>query len=147
MDIAAFAKSPTGRLVKTPQGYWAFVPAPLPRSLDLDGGLVALLSDADRALGMLAGIGATLPNPYLLISPFLSREAVLSSRIEGTQASLSDLFLFEAAQARASGSGDVREVANYVQAAHQGVARLAELPFGLRLVRAPHAPPLERGRG
>src|SRR3972149_10796373 len=104
MDLAALSKSPTGRLVKVPQGYWAFVPAPLPRSLDLDGSLVALLSDADRALGMLAGIGATLPNPYLLISPFLSREAVLSSRIEGTQASLSDLFLFEAAQARASGS-------------------------------------------
>ena len=147
MDIGAFASSPTGRLVKTAQGYWAFVPAPLPRSIDLDSRLVALLSDADRALGMLAGIGATLPNPYLLISPFLSREAVLSSRIEGTQASLSDLFLFEAAQERTPASRDVREVANYVSATHHGVARLAELPLGLRLVRELHARLLESVRG
>ena len=147
MDIAALADSPTGHLVRTPQEYWAFVPDPLPRSIDLDSGLVALLSDADRALGMLAGIGATLPNPYLLISPFLSREAVLSSRIEGTQASLSDLFLFEAAQERTPAPRDVREVANYVSAAHYGVARLAELPLGLRLVRELHARLLEGVRG
>lgn len=147
MDVAALADSPTGRLVKTPQGYWAFVPAPLPRSIDLDIQLVALLSDADRALGTLAGIGATLPNPYLLISPFLSREAVLSSRIEGTQASLSDLFLFEAAQERTPASREVREVANYVSAAHYGVARLAELPLGQRLVRELHARLLEGVRG
>ena len=147
MDIAAFLNSPTGQLVKTPQGYWAFVPGDLPRSVDLDGRLVALLSDADRALGMLAGIGATLPNPYLLISPFLSREAVLSSRIEGTQASLSDLFLFQAAQERAAAPRDVQEVANYVNAAHHGVARLADLPLGLRLVRELHGRLLEGVRG
>lgn len=147
MDVTALAESPTGRLVKAPQGYWAFVPDPLPRSIDLNSELVALLSDADRALGMLAGIGATLPNPYLLISPFLSREAVLSSRIEGTQASLSDLFLFEAAQERASVQGDVREVANYVNVTHYGVARLGELPLGLRLVRELHAGLLEGVRG
>ena len=147
VDIAALADSPTGRLVRTPEGYSAFVPDPLPRSIDLDGRLVAMLSDADRALGMLAGIGATLPNPYLLISPFLSREAVLSSRIEGTQASLSDLFLFEAAQEKAPAPRDVHEVANYVSAAHYGVARLAELPLGLRLVRELHARLLEGVRG
>ncbi len=147
MDIAALSDSPTGNLVKTPQGYWAFVPSPVPRSLDLDSGLVSLLSEADRALGMLAGIGSTLPNPYLLIAPFLSREAVLSSRIEGTQASLFDLFLFEAAQERRARAGDVREVANYVGAAHHGITRLAQLPLGLRLVRELHARLLQGVRG
>ena len=147
MGIGALAHSPTGRLVRTPQGYQAFVPAPLPRSVDLDTGLVYLLSEADRALGTLDGIGRTLPNPYLLISPFLSREAVVSSRIEGTQASLSDLFLFEASQEKAPTPTDVREVANYVKAANHGVARLDELPLGLRLVRELHATLLEGVRG
>src|SRR4030042_574575 len=112
MGIGALAHSPTGRLVRTPQGYQAFVPAPLPRSVDLDTGLVYLLSEADRALGTLDGIGRTLLNPYLLISPLLSREAVVSSRIEGTQASLSDLFLFEASQEKAPTPRDAREVPN-----------------------------------
>jgi len=147
VDVTALAESPTGRLVKAPQGYWAFAPAPLPRQVDLDNSLVYLLSEADRALGMLAGIGRTLPNPYLLISPFLSREAVVSSRIEGTQASLSDLFLFQAGQERSGAPADVREVANYVSATHYGVARLADLPLGLRLVRELHARLLERVRG
>jgi Fic family protein len=115
--------------------------------VDLDAGLVYLLSEADRALGTLDGIGRTLPNPYLLISPFLSREAVASSRIEGTQASLSDLFLFEASQEKALTPRDVREVANYVKAANHGVARLDELPLGLRLVRELHATLLEGVRG
>ena len=70
------------------EGRWAFVPVPLPPKLAYGPPLVAALSEADRALGELAGLGRTIPNPYLLTRPFLRREAVLSSRIEGTRASL-----------------------------------------------------------
>ncbi|MCS6910849.1 MAG: hypothetical protein NZM11_09845, partial [Anaerolineales bacterium] len=84
------------------------------------------MSDADRALGELAGLGRTLPNPHLLVHPFVRREAVLSSRIEGTQAGLADLYVFEAGQLHLPGlkpappETDVREVFNYVRALEYG---------------------------
>jgi len=87
-------KHPAGRLVQVGQGetaYWAFIPNPLPLGLPFEADLVRTLSEADRALGELAGLGRTLPNPQLLIAPFIRREAVLSSRIEGTQTDLTDL--------------------------------------------------------
>ena len=93
-------------------------------------------------LGALEGMGRTLPNPTLLVMPYARREAVLSSRIEGTQASLSDLFLFEAAKVKSENS-DVKEVANYVRAMNHGLKRLHELPLSLRLVREMHAKLLE----
>ncbi|MBM4155415.1 MAG: Fic family protein [Lentisphaerae bacterium] len=107
---------------------------------------VRALSAADRALSELAGVGRTLPNPHLLIRPFARKEAVLSSRIEGTQASLSDLFFFEAAQERKPGS-DVREVANYVTALEHGLSRLSDLPVCLRLVREVHGQLMAGVRG
>jgi len=99
--------------------------------------MVSQLSRTDRALGELSGIGRALPNPHLLILPFARREAVLSSRIEGTQASLSDLYAFEAAP-RAEETGDVREVFNYVRALEFGLSRLKDLPVSLRLTREIH---------
>src|SRR4030043_584374 len=98
MDIDLFENSPSGKLVRATGGYWAFVPNPLPPSLEWDTALVSHISRADLAVGTLSGLGETLPNPHLLIYPFIRREAVLSSRIEGTQSSLSDLLLFEATQ-------------------------------------------------
>ena len=83
-----FSSEAPGRLVSVGERRWAFVPGALPPKLDYGSRLVAALSEADRALGELAGLGRTLPNPYLLTRPFLRREAVLSSRIEGTQAPL-----------------------------------------------------------
>jgi len=81
------------------EGGYAFIPNPLPpENLTWDSDLIEILSSADRALGELAGIGRSLPNPHLLVRPFLRREAVLSSRIEGTQASLSDVLAYEAVQ-------------------------------------------------
>ena len=77
-----------GRKVRCPDGHTAFVPDPLPPALAWTPTLVGALSDADRAIGRLAGEGGRLPNPHLLIRPFVKREAVLSSRIEGTQATL-----------------------------------------------------------
>ncbi len=127
-----------GRLVKTPQGVWAFVPNSLPPEVRLSWSLVATLSAADRALAELAGVGGTLPNPHLLIGPFLRREAVLSSRIEGTQASLSDLFFFEAAPKQYPEPHDVREVVSYVNALEYGLKRIETLPISLRLIRELH---------
>lgn len=119
--------------------YAAFLPHPLPPTLDLAPSLITILSQADRALGRLAGIGQSLPNPHLLIGPFVRREAVLSSRIEGTRASLSDLLLFEAAPNVSPPVQDVREVSNYIRALDHGLARRASLPISLRLLREMHA--------
>jgi Fic family protein len=108
---------------------------------------VAVLSEADRALGELAGLGRSLLNPHLLIRPFIRREAVLSSRIEGTQASLSDLYAYEAVQQPLfEPTPDVREVYNYVQALEYGLERLRTLPLSLRLIREMHALLMERVR-
>lgn len=108
------------------------------------------LSAADRALGELAGAARRLPTPHLLIGPFIRREAVLSSRIEGTQASLSDLFYFEAAASAAPNyrpSSDVLEVANYVRATEYGLTRLRELPLSVRLLRELHGRLMDGVRG
>ena len=96
---------------------------------------------------MLAGVGETLPNPHLLIRPFLRREAVLSSKIEGTQTSISDLFLFEASGARRDRLGDAREVANYVHALEHGLSQLERLPLSVRLANEIHERLLEGVRG
>jgi Fic family protein len=145
MDIAQFQNSPSGRLVRAVDGYWAFVPNPLPPKLDWSDALVSLASRADLALGTLSGLGETLLNPHLLIYPFVRKEAVLSSRIEGTQSSLSDLLLFEATKAEKQ--RDVREVQNYVRAMEHGLKRLEELPLSLRLIRELHAILMEDVRG
>lgn len=146
MDPERFKDSPAGRLMRIGQGkatYWAFLPNPLPPSLELSRELVCTLSAADRALGELAGLGRSLANPHLLINPFIRREAVLSSRIEGTQASIADLYAYEAGQLplpglAETGAEDVREVANYVHALEYALGRLDTLPVSLRLLREVH---------
>lgn len=136
MDPAGFRAPEAGRVVTVPEGYAAFVPAPLPPKLTYDPELVLALSQADAALSELSGLGRQLPNPHLLIAPYLRIEAVLSSRIEGTRASLSDLLLEEmGATPPDSQQGDVREVRNYVLSLEYGLERLKELPLSLRLVR------------
>ena len=128
-----------GRKVRCAGGYTAFVPDPLPPTLEWTPGLVRALSDADRLIGRLAGEGGRLPNPHLLIRPFVRREAVLSSRIEGTQATLGELLAAEAGAAVDRSPADLREVANYVVALEYGVKRLKALPLSLRLTRELHA--------
>jgi Fic family protein len=145
MEIGLFQNSPSGRLIRASGEYWAFVPHPLPPKLEWDNSLVSLISRADLALGTLSGLGETLPNPHLLIYPFIRREAVLSSRIEGTQSSLSDLLLFEATKVEKQ--RDVREVQNYVRAIEYGLKRLDELPLSLQLIRELHGILMERVRG
>ncbi len=119
-------------------GYWSFIPPPPIRELALDPQISLALSDSDRRLGELAGAGEWLPNPHLLIRPFLRREAVLSSRIEGTQASVADLVLFEAGPGAPERSPDVREVLNYVRALELAFQPRRRLPLSLRLIRELH---------
>src|SRR5258708_25020500 len=102
------AKEAPGKLVRVQDGAWAFVPRPLPPLLNLNATLPVRMEEAARELGHLAGIARALANPHLLIRPFVSREAVLSSKIEGSQATLSDLFLLEAESRTAS--AEAREV-------------------------------------
>jgi Fic family protein len=133
-----FGAQKTGRLMRTLRGCWAFVPEPLPpKNLDL-GRLVQSIALANRRLGELSGVGRTLQNPYLLIRPFMRREAVASSRIEGTVTTLSQLLLFEVDEGATPPSSDAREVLNYVRALEHAVARLDQLPVSLRLIREMH---------
>ncbi len=131
-------RRPHGRKVRGTGGYWAYMPDPLPPPVVWSSDLAGALSAADRAIGRLAGEGRRLPNPHLLIRPFVRREAVLSSRIEGTQATLGELLAAEAGAAVERSSADLREVGNYVVALEYGVQRLAKLPVSLRLVRELH---------
>ncbi len=137
---------PSGRTIRT-QEYSALVPDPLPPKIEFGDRLVRALSDADRAIGRLAGEGGRLPNPHLLIRPFVRREAVLSSRIEGTQATLGELLAVEAGAAVDRSPEDLHEVANYVVALEHGIARLKKLPLSLRLVRELHEHLMQGVRG
>jgi cell filamentation protein, protein adenylyltransferase len=137
MNPEEFQDSKTGKLVPTLKGM-AFVPNPLPPPLIDLALLVPLVSRAERALGELSGIGRTLPNPYLLIRPFMRREAVASSKIEGTVTTLSQLLLFEVDEETNRAPGDAREVLNYVRALEYSLKRLDELPISARLIREAH---------
>ena len=138
LDPREFDHSSPGRCIKAPTGYWAFIPHPLPPDISYDTPLIRLLSEADRLLGELSGTGRLVANPYLLIAPYVRREAVSSSRIEGTQASLSDLFFFEAAERETPRTPDVGEVRNYVEAMEYGIERLRDLPISVRLIGEIH---------
>lgn len=149
MNKKDFSDTLSGRLFDTPQGYTAFVPNPLPPSIEFDMGLALALSKADAALSELSGLGGQLPNPHLLISPYVKREAVLSSRIEGTKASLSDLLIdeIEESSAKRTSTDDIKEVRNYVTALEYGIKLLDELPLSLRLIREIHAKLMQGVRG
>ncbi|WP_322754336.1 Fic family protein, partial [Frankia sp. Cas3] len=135
----SFAPEQSRYVVRAERDYLAFIPPPLPPALDFDRSLVGLLSEADRALGELAGAGRTLSNPRLLARALVRREAVLSSRIEGTQASVSDLVLFEADQPTHDDGNDVREVFNYVTAVEHALDPNRRLPLSVSLLREAHA--------
>ncbi|OQA24397.1 MAG: Adenosine monophosphate-protein transferase SoFic [Verrucomicrobia bacterium ADurb.Bin345] len=128
----------SGRLVRCSGGYRAFIPEPLPPKLHFTPSLLRSLSDADRFIGQLAAEGHRLPNPHLLMRPFLKREAVLSSRIEGTQATLGELLAADAGATVARSPDDLKEVGNYVAALEHGIKRLGSLPLSLRLVTEVH---------
>ncbi len=138
-----------GTYVQQPTGYRAFWPKPLPPDppVKMEPELWDLLSRADRALGRLDGSTETLPNPDLFVFMYVRKEAVLSSQIEGTQASLIDVLEFESQALEAGRPQDVKEVVNYVAAMNYGLERVRELPVSLRLIREIHAKLLADVRG
>ena len=149
INAAANKSGRAGRYEPQTTGYRAFVPAPLPPDppLDLSGPLRDLLSSADYALGRLDGAVLTLPNPDLFVFMYVRKEAVLSSQIEGTQSSLQNLLAAEARLADPDAPADVAEVVNYVHAMNHGLARLAELPVSVRLIREIHETLMQGVRG
>lgn len=141
---SGFARKQAG-----PEPYYCFIPAPLPPKppLEYDEKFQTLTERAGRALGRLNAVTAQLPNPELLLYTYIRKEAVLSSQIEGTQSSLSDLLLYENAEAPGVPEDDVREVSNYVSALEYGLKRLKTLPLSLRLIKEIHKILLQGGRG
>lgn len=138
----------SGRYVRQAAEYRAFEPAPLPPDppIKIDGEMARALSSADIALGRLDGITAILPNPDLFVAMYVRQEAVLSSQIEGTQASLTDVLQFEAGVEDSATLRDVREVVNYVRAMTYGLEQVV-LPLSLRLIREIHGHLLDGTRG
>jgi Fic family protein len=141
--------APAGHLVPVtdgPAGCFAFVPALIPRTLVLGNRTIGLLSHADNALGRLQGSASRLVNPYLIARPLLRREAILSSRMEGTRTTAAKLVSHEAQQVEAP-DAQTQEVANYITAMNHGLSLLDQLPLCLRLIRELHAKLLEGVRG
>ena len=138
MEAARYPASEFGRARRTGgrHSYVAYFPAPIPRSLGLPNATVRLLADAEGSLGQLAGVGRLLPNPELLIRPYLLREALSSTRIEGTQASLAEVL--EADATGGAPNADVEEVVNYMEAMRWGLGRLEGLPMSTRLFGEMH---------
>ena len=146
-DFESYFRS--GRYVRQPGGYSAFLPAPLPPDppIQINDELQVLLSQADRALGRLDGSIQTLPHPDLFVAMYVRKEAVLSSQIEGTQSSLQDVLAAEARIFSSDQPSDVNEVINYVRAMNHGLTRLQNLPVSVRLIREIHAELLTGVRG
>lgn len=145
-------KQRIGRLIKSSavagESYNAYIPEALPPEPPLDmEKLYPLLDSANTALGRLDGMSMVLPDPSLFLYMYVRKEAVLSSQIEGTQSSLSDLLLFETAKAPGAPVDDVTEVSSYVSAMNYGMERLKEFPLSLRLIREIHAVLMDNARG
>lgn len=151
MRAEDFRESASGRLVPTIGGAQAFVPDPIPKPLELDITTVRLLARAENSLGRLAGTTGREFNPYLVGSPLLHREAILSSRIEGTITTPEQLVLLQAENHRGerkrAADEDTEEVLNYMDAMRHGLTLLQELPVCLRLIREVHGVLLRGVRG
>lgn len=136
-----FEKSTSGKLIKVIRpnaDYLAFVPHPLPPSLHFNSELTKLLADATQKMGELAGIGHLIPNPHLFSGAAIRREAVLSSKIEGTETEIDQLYLFEMDPEGASEKSDAKEVFNYTRALRYSFERIKSLPLSLRLIKEVH---------
>lgn len=149
MDPSRFAKSAYGQAARRPGDKWAFWhyrPAPIPRDIDLSSSTVTAMTNADAALGRLSGLGYLVSEPATLTGPSLTREALASSRIEGTQASLSEVLQAELAS-ESENSDDVREVARYLAASREAFDLVETLPVTQRLILAAHRTLMSGVRG
>jgi len=140
MKKTDFTNNAPGKLIRTPQGYFAFVPASLPPDIAWSSKSLTALSRADRSIARLSEVGNAFPVPYVVVKPFIRKEAVFSSQIEGTRTSLQELFTYELGQLSFfKDPRDAREVHNYVKAMDYGLERLESLPLSIRLIREIHA--------
>jgi Fic family protein len=148
-SIIVVQMSRSGQYIEQLEGYKAFIPGPLPPVPEvlMDAEMWNLLSQADRALGRLDGATDALPNPDLFVFMYVRKEAVLSSQIEGTQASLMDVLEFESQALTPENPQDVEEVVNYIAAINHGLERLKTLPTSLRLIREIHQELMKGVRG
>lgn len=147
MDESHYADSLFGRPAEVgrPHGYIAYLPNPLPRALEISPESTRLLGEAEAALGRLSGVGRLLPDPDLLVVPYLRREALSSARIEGTQATLLEVLAAEVSDEVLN--PDLEEVVNYIIAMRTGLDRLESLPLSNRLIREIHEILLQGVRG
>lgn len=149
LEQSAFTK-PFGKMVRNKDGHLTFIPKSLPPQINYDESLTSLISEASIQLGNLSGIGKLMPNPHLLIKPYLRREAVLSSKIEGTQASIMDVFRFEAGgiQEKESEAKRTTEVVNYVYALEECLNAVRNgAPIDLQMIRNAHKRLMQDVRG
>ncbi len=142
-----FKKSPSGKVIKAGTGYDAFIPNPLPPNITLTPVLIKALSNADFLLGKLAREGARLSDPHLLIRPFITKEAVFSSKIEGTQATIGEVLANDAGVSVDRDVEDIKEVKNYIVALEYAIERLQTLPLSLRFIREIHKKLMQGVRG
>jgi Fic family protein len=138
----------SGVYITQPTGYKAFIPSPLPPvpPISMDDSMHQLLSEANIALGRLDTMGYLLPNLDHIISMYVRKEALLSSQIEGTQASLEDIFEYEGNE-KIENINDVQEVVNYIKALNHGLERVQEFPMSVRLIKEIHQILLSNTRG
>jgi len=150
MRADAFRDSDFGFATRKPGDRWSFVyyqPRHIPRELVLHSSTVTALAEASTELGRLDGLGQLVNDPGMLIGPFLTREALASSRIEGTNASLSEVLQAEAIHGTAPEREDVREVSNYLAATRLGMRLIEDLPITQRMIKDLHARLLQGVRG
>jgi Fic family protein len=142
-------KNRAGRYVMQSAGYRAYIPKSLPPMppIKYNGELRNLLSEADRALAKLDGIATVLPNTELFIAMYVKKEALLSSQIEGTQASLEGVLRFEANLEPSEDINEIKEVVNYIQAMNYGLSRLQDMPMSNRLIKEIHEILIKGTRG
>jgi Fic family protein len=140
-----FSAPSAGKVLRSPKGYWVFIPAVLPPDLSWTARFVTLEAEAERALAELSAAGKSFPAPHTLARSFIRQEAVMSSRIEGTQATLEDIYHYEAGEV--ASRSDAQEVHNCVTALNYGLKRLNTLPVSLRLIRELHEQLLQGVRG
>jgi len=138
VDLQRYRSTPFGEARRTPgrHGYVAYFPAPIPRAIELPAQTLGLLADAEASLGRLAGVAQFVPSPDLLVRPYMLREALFSTRIEGTQATIAEVFEVDAAGGMPN--ADVEEVLTYVDAMGWGLAQRETMPLSARLLREMH---------
>jgi len=138
----------SGQYIMQPTGYKAFIPTPLPPipPIHFDEQVQSLLERANLAMGRLDAMGLFLPHIDNIIAMYVRKEALLSSQIEGTQATLEDIFAYEE-KAHLENVQDVKDVVNYIEALNHGLNRLKEFPMSIRLIKEIHQILLQDGRG